>query len=135
MAQTFTRADLFRLNRRPAAPVPAPPDGDNFNKYTGEWTFETAAHLLRRTTFGATIQQMKDAANSDLDTLLDQLFEELPLPEEPINFNLPDDPNVPIGESWINKPYAPRDSDPQLIQQQQIARIRSLRAWIMQTIF
>ena len=135
MAKTFTRADFLRFKQAPKAPIPTPPGGDNLDKYTGEWTFETAAHLLRRATFGASLQQMRDAANSDLDSIINQLFEELPLPDEPINFILEDDPFVPIGESWVNQPYVGRDADPDFAQQQQITRRRSLRAWIMQAIF
>ncbi|NNE27535.1 MAG: DUF1800 family protein, partial [Saprospiraceae bacterium] len=135
MAQTFTRADFLRFKQAPKSPIPTPPGGDNLEKYTGAWTFETAAHLLRRTTFGSTLQQLKDAADSDLDTLMDQLFDTLPLPDEPINFNLEDDPIVPLGSSWINQLYVARDADPEFAQQQIIARTRSLRAWIMQTIF
>lgn len=73
--------------------------------YTGEWTKFQAAHLLRRTTFGPTIEEIDEAAGLGLHGTLERLFQTKPLPEPPINHNNNNDPNVPIGETWIKAPY------------------------------
>ncbi|NNK89569.1 MAG: DUF1800 domain-containing protein [Saprospiraceae bacterium] len=111
-----------------------PFNADDLDKFKGEWNFQTAAHLLRRTTFGASNIQIRQAADSTLDEIIETLFESTALPEEPVNYFFEDDPEVPIGESWINKPYYPRNNDQLDFQAQEISRRRSLRAWILKTI-
>ena len=91
----------------------------------GDWNFSKAAHLIRRTTFGATGQQIKEAADKSLDLVVNELFQELPLPDEPINYRFPDDPFVPLGQSWVNKPVA-RGEITNMIRNY---RRQSLRAW------
>jgi len=75
--------------------------------YTGQWTFAEAAHLLRRTTFGPTNADIKEAVDSGMDVTVQQLLTTEAMPSPPINFNFPDDPNTPIGETWINQPNDP----------------------------
>ena len=60
--------------------------------YTGPFEFEQAAHLLRRTVFGPTYQQIKDARTSGLEATLDQLLADQPLPSEPVNHRFTDEP-------------------------------------------
>ena len=74
--------------------------------YEGPWEYEQAAHLLRRSMFGPTNLQIKEALNLGLDATIDLLFQELPLPEPPVNPRFEDDPNVPIGATWIDAPYS-----------------------------
>ncbi len=90
--------------------------------YLGPWEFEQAAHLLRRTTFGPTNAMIKDAAAAGLDAVLDQLFAAKPLPDPPVNPDFEEDPNVPVGETWIDAPY-------QESVNVKGYRNRSLRAW------
>jgi uncharacterized protein (DUF1800 family) len=77
---------------------------NTFDPYTGAWGFEQAAHLLRRTTFGPTYAQMKQATSDGLDTTISLLFESQPLPADPIYYNFEDDPNIANGESWVDEP-------------------------------
>ena len=77
---------------------------DGLQKFKGTWDLTSAAHLLRRTTFGATGKQIKTAAASSLDLTLSSLFQDIPLPPEPINYRFEDDPHVSIGESFVGKP-------------------------------
>lgn len=77
------------------------------NPHSGPWTFAEAAHLLRRTTFGPTNADIKEAVALGLEAIVDQLLTSNPMPSPPINFNFPDDPTTPIGESWVNKPLDP----------------------------
>jgi hypothetical protein len=60
---------------------------NTFDPYTGAWGFEQAAHLLRRTTFGPTYAQMKQATSDGLDATISLLFESQPLPADPIYYN------------------------------------------------
>lgn len=102
-----------------------PPAG--LDPYTGPFEYEQAAHLLRRTTFGPTYEQIKTAADQGLDAVLGQLLADIPLPAEPVNYNYEDDPNVAIGESWVGQPYTAGQ-----IQDIQIARRGSLIGWFVQ---
>ena len=94
-------------------------------KFSGEWNFESAAHLFRRTTFGATGSQIKEAAKSSLDEVMDLLFAEIELPSEPINYRFDEDPYVPIGESWVGKPVVRSDQAPMIASY----RRSSIRVW------
>ncbi len=97
----------------------------SLNPYSGPWDFEQAVHLLRRTIYGPNYQQIKDTIQNGLDSTLDTLFAAQPLPAPPLNYNNDEDPNVPIGETWIEAPYQ---------QGLNLAgyRYRSLRAWTVE---
>ncbi len=106
-----------KLRRLLVKEMPLPPVSEDdaltiagsLDPYTGAWTIEQAAHLLRRTGFGV--------AKADLDLLLgltpgeavDYLLANLnPAPAPPINNYQADapDPVVPEGESWVEaEPY------------------------------
>ena len=90
--------------------------------YSGEWGFKQAAHLLRRTTFGPTKADIMWSVENGLKATIDKLFEAGPMPEPPINYEFQEDPNVPIGETWIYAPYS------RTINLRGY-RHRSLRAW------
>ncbi|MFK8009268.1 MAG: DUF1800 family protein [Saprospiraceae bacterium] len=77
---------------------------NTFDPYTGVWGFEQAAHLLRRTTFGPTYAQIKQATSDGLDATISLLFESQPLPADPIYYNFENDPNIANGESWVDEP-------------------------------
>ncbi len=94
--------------------------------YTGPFDYAQAAHLLRRTTYGPTNQQIKDAAAAGLEATVAQLLAELPMPDPPVNPDFADDPYVPIGETWVDKPYT---TPPGIVAGY---RRRSLRAWQME---
>ena len=95
--------------------------------FTGEWTFEKAAHLLRRSTFGPTLDQIKKATVYGLDATVKHLFAGLPHPAPPLNFYETEDPHVAIGETWINAAY----NDQKNVKPY---RWRSFRAWLMTNI-
>ena len=95
-----------------------------FDTYEGPWTYSQAAHLLRRGMFGPTHAQIKTAVDNGLEATLMQLFAPQPLPSPPVNYEFEDDPNVPIGETWIEAPYSTTVNLTPY-------RARSLRAWTM----
>lgn len=76
----------------------------SFNQYNGEWTIRHAAHLLRRTTYGTDFSTLKSFASKDPGSCVDILFENVPLPDPPLNVNFENDPNVPVGITWVDKP-------------------------------
>lgn len=95
----------------------------SLNPYTGEWTMDQAAHLLRRATFGSTHVQIKQAIADGLTTTINRLFETQDLPDPPIYFNFEDDPEVPLGETWIHTPENPE------IDKLRSRRRQSMFAW------
>ncbi|MBI5915934.1 MAG: DUF1800 family protein, partial [Bacteroidetes bacterium] len=96
------RSDMAETGRASAAPVAV---NSGLAPYTGPFGLDEAAHLLRRATFGASYQQVKDVANLGLDAALDLLFADQPMPDPPLNPNFPDDPYVPIGQTWVDSAY------------------------------
>ena len=73
----------------------------------GTFGIEEAAHLLRRATMGATYAQIQDAVSNGLDATVTQLLAPLPLPAPPINYRDTNDPNLPLGTTWVDVPYNP----------------------------
>ncbi|MBX2929143.1 MAG: DUF1800 domain-containing protein [Saprospiraceae bacterium] len=108
-----------RQQRRAAAPI-----NSSLSPYAGPWGWEQAAHLLRRATFGPTKTMIETAVQNGLNGTLTQLFADQPLPAPPVNPNNATDPNVPIGETWINAPYS---ATVNLVGY----RNQSLRGWTM----
>ena len=100
----------------------------SINAYQGEWTLEQAAHLLRRTTFGPTPTQIKQAVAEGLTNTIDKLFMEQPTADPPIYFNFEDDPNVPNGQTWINS------IEDNSIDGLRGKRRQSLLAWVSKNI-
>ena len=93
--------------------------------YQGPFGQAEANHLLRRTTFAVTQSRINDAINKGLSGSLDELF----LPKafgNPINVETSEDPNVPIGQTWISAPYLTGFNVNGY-------RTRSLRAFMMKT--
>lgn len=93
--------------------------------YTGPWSPELAAHLLRRVTFGAKKSQIDQlTALGSAEAAVDFVLT-LPatVPPPPVNnYNNPDftDPEVPAGATWINAVYNVDAEGP---------RIESWRGW------
>jgi len=73
--------------------------------FSGSLDFAAAAHLLRRTGFASTKAQIDKAVEDGLDTTLEAIFSDPPIAELPLNHFYNDDPNVPIGATWIMAPY------------------------------
>ena len=92
--------------------------------YDGPWELSQAAHLLRRAMFGPTYEQIKLSRDNGLDATVNVLLADLPMPAPPINHFFEDDPNVSIGETWIDAPYSATEN-------YRIYRFQSLYAWTM----
>jgi hypothetical protein len=99
---------LMGLNKGLAEPVSAPrPINVGLAPFTGPWTKEHAAHLLRRTMFGPNLAQINQAVTDGLEMSLDKILADPGIPDPPLNIYMEDDPNVPIGSTWVDAPYIP----------------------------
>ena len=73
--------------------------------YTGPWEVAQVAHLLRRTMFGAKQEDLNYFLGKTMDEAVDELLQPSTLPDPPVNdYNDANytDPDVPLGETWIN---------------------------------
>ncbi|MCB9080690.1 MAG: DUF1800 domain-containing protein [Lewinellaceae bacterium] len=118
---------MGKARQRQASATFTAPFRSSLQPYQGPWTAELAGHLLRRTTFGPRPEQIQTAVTDGLEKTLQHLFADSPLPNPPLNFNYADDPNVPIGETWIEAPFAN-------VQAGLNYRNQSLRAWTLENI-
>ena len=95
--------------------------------YTGTWTKAEAGHLLRRTMFGATNQQILDAVSMGMNTAVSTLLT-IPAVNPPLVFS-PDEAVAPFGTTWVNS-FSPATNK----QVTESARLESLFAWVLQRI-
>ena len=96
--------------------------------YRGPFNRSDAWHLLRRVTFAPTPARVGKARRLGLDRTLDRLLAGRTSVPEPINADFPDDPAVPIGQTWVRAPV-PRGTRVELY------RSLSLRAWLVETAY
>ena len=95
--------------------------------YSGEWTEQQVAHLLRRTTFGLKKDDLRSFAQMSLNDALASIIRADPDPSIPINdYHYPEDgiidPDIAPGESWIEAPYN---------NEYEGARLISLKGWLI----
>lgn len=97
--------------------------------YTGSWTKEEASHLLRRTIFGATNQQITDVVNMSMTTAVNQLLT-LESVTPPLSFDV-GETIANQGETWVNLVYPANPTANQLCEN---ARYKSLAYWTMMNL-
>jgi len=95
--------------------------------YSGTWTKVQAAHLLRRTLFGPTFQQIQQAVADGMNATVAQLLT-LPSGTQPLAAD-PGETIAAFGTTWVNSVYPA--SNPSLVNN---AREYSLGAWMMQRL-
>ncbi len=88
------------VNRKTKTQESAPLE-QSLNTYTGAWDMAQAAHLLRRTMFGPTYAQMKDAVTNGMDATVTQLLADLPMPPHPVYYES-GNPYGAVGDTWYN---------------------------------
>ncbi len=106
----------------------------NLDPYTGNWTAYEARHLLKRTTFGPSYSMVETARAIGLQETISLLFEEQPLPDPPLRMqddSIFEDPEVEVGETWVNADPFPDVSDARRAQTNNWRRL-SLFAWTFQ---
>ena len=92
--------------------------------YSGPWDASAVGHLLRRTIYGPSRAQIEECLKKGMGATLEALLSENELPDPPINYVNENDPDVPLGETWVDKKL----SDNQL----RGYRRRSLRVWTIE---
>lgn len=92
--------------------------------FSGTWTENEAAHLLRRTLLGATFQQIKSAASDGLNTTVSKLLTDIEV-DLPVT-TLTDETIASFGTTWITSVYPEGNSD-----KIDNARNSSLASWMM----
>jgi len=95
--------------------------------YQGNWTNKESAHLLRRTLFGATIEQITNATTNGLTQTITDLLSTYNV-SPPLSYS-EDDTSVNIGETWIGVPLPTIDRQPA-----KQTRYNSLRAWLIERV-
>ncbi len=100
----------------------------SMDPYTGTWTKNEAAHLLRRTMFGPTFQQIQDAVAAGMDVAVAQLLT-LPNVDPPLAYTTTDGVAA-LGTTWVQSVYpaGAAANDTEMIRRQSIA------GWLMQRI-
>lgn len=94
---------------------------NSLSPYQGPWTTVQAAHLLRRATFGVDKAKLQTAIDLGMEGAVSKLLEDLPFSELPLNYDYVLDPNVPVGDTWVNAPFHGANG----------YMSRSFRAWIV----
>jgi uncharacterized protein (DUF1800 family) len=98
--------------------------GEGLGEYTGAWGNAQAAHLLRRCMYGCTPAQIEQAVQWGMAGTVQRLLQTQALPTPPLNFDYDADIYVPIGQTWVDKPYMADFSNKNY-------RVRSLAAWTL----
>ncbi|MBX2947633.1 MAG: DUF1800 family protein [Crocinitomicaceae bacterium] len=106
-----------------------PPTNHSLSPYTGAWTNAQAAHLLRRSLFGPSFQQINQVTSDGLDAAIAQLMI-IPAIGQPLTYD-PAETIATFGQPWQNSPYP---TDVEAAQECDTARAKSLGAWLMQRI-
>jgi uncharacterized protein (DUF1800 family) len=101
----------------------------SMSPYTGPWTKAQAAHLLRRTMFGATNQQILSAVSNGMAATVSSLLQ-LPSVSPPVTYD-PADGISAVGTTWINSVYPVNATAAQTTE---TTRLLSLAAWSMQRL-
>lgn len=70
----------------------------------GPLTYDQLRHLLSRCLFGYTSADLLQVNNESVETVVNQLLEDLPFPDPPLGIDSRD-ADTPIGETWIDKPH------------------------------
>ena len=106
------------------------------DEYSGNWTATQARHLLRRTTFGPSVQMVDTSINLGLNGTINALFAPLATPAPPLK-SIPDgtgnnqlnDPGATYGQTWVNAPAFPNINPPMLRNRVLRSRSKSLYSW------
>jgi uncharacterized protein (DUF1800 family) len=127
------REFLTRVKQKPVAKMVA----SGLIPYSGDWTYNEAAHLLKRTMFGAKKQDVDYFLSLSVNDAVDELINNTrtvspplrdygPVPD--INNTVVDDPTIAMGQTWVNDLNI---AIPNPLTRSQINRVRieSLRKW------
>ena len=74
----------------------------SLNPYAGEWNASLASHLLRRTSFAPKKKNVNEAVSIGMQATVDKLLEYKDPNDYPLNHFFENDPEVAVGETWVN---------------------------------
>lgn len=92
--------------------------------YTGAFGKAELTHLLKRTLFGVTQNDINSFRNKSLNEVIQQLLLSPAAAGSPLNYYnnaTYTDPNVPMGQSWVNAPYTDGTANSR--------RLNSFKSW------
>lgn len=106
------------------------------DEYKGVWSAAQARHLLKRTTFGPSVQMVDTSIGAGLNGTIETLFAPLSMPDPPLK-SIPDgtgnnqlnDPVAKYGETWVNGAPFPNINPPMLRNRVLRSRSKSLYSW------
>lgn len=79
------------------------------DEYKGEWTVTQISHLLKRTMFGASPDDIAYFQKKTVSQTIDELLQKEALPAPPLNFydtvDYKDPQGIKFGETWVNALY------------------------------
>lgn len=79
------------------------------SKYTGQWTENEVTHLLRRTMFGVTYEDVVAFKGKTMEQCVDELLSTQAKPYPPLNnyqtSTYTDPTGVLLDQPWVNAPY------------------------------
>ena len=101
----------------------------SMDPYIGAWDKAQAAHLLKRTMFGPTNQQMLDAVALGMNGSVAALLQ-IPSLSPPLTYD-PLEAVSPFGTTWVTSVYP---AGAAANQETETARLKSLGAWVMKRI-
>ena len=130
MDRRATLSTIFGQSQKSQKAVKTAAVVTGLDPYTGTWSYEQAAHLLRRTMYGPTNEQIKNAVQVGMTDTIFQLMNPGSLPSPPVNYYFEGDPNVPIGSTWIDQPNSVDNFN--MIN---TSRNRSLAAWTVMQMY
>ena len=121
---SMTRRGLFSLSTSVLPEDNGKTSEKGLEPFDGEWTFEMSGHLLSRTLFGPTYRQIQNCLKKGLSSTIEELFNVDPDVAPPLNYYFSNDPDVSVGETWVNAPT-------QRVQGLNTSRRRSLYGWTL----
>ncbi len=106
------------------------PIDSGLEPFEGEWTDQHLMHLLKRTMFGVSVEDFESVKGLSLGEAVDLILTPNSVYDPPVNNytgldDIPEDPDVPTGNTWIYAPYA-NDFEGY--------RIISLKGWILKNM-
>lgn len=99
----------------------------DLSAYSGAWTYKQAAHLLRRTMFGPTETEIRQAVADGINATIAKLF-------------TPFEPDLTGIDAWAENPQfqagpdTTAGEDVQAYQQAQLGRIEAVMIWMLRTM-
>ncbi len=101
----------------------------SLNTYSGAWTKADAGHLLRRSMFGPTNQQISDAVANGMSNTITSLLT-IPTIGKPLTYH-PDETIAGFGTTWVDSVYPSSTAEATEVN---TARLFSLASWMMERI-